>query len=130
MTKKELVEWVSNDVTLSGALSINIPEKEIERQIEVETKQLQEIYPDLLQDVYTILHPDVFHSREFRQNRTIQFPDCIKSIIKFEELKHRGAWLGWNEGDMGFNRAFMSDFYFTAPYNTDVITYRTLTASV
>lgn len=130
MKKAEFLDWVKNDITISGALTINVPDKEIERIITKETKYLAEIYPDMIQDSYCILHPRIFHSPEFRANRTIQFPDCVKSIVKFEEMLRRGAMLGFNDADLTFNRAFMSDVWFSAPFSMDTITYRMMSMEV
>lgn len=130
MKKADFVDWINNDITISGQLSINVPQKEIERIIDKETKYLAEIYPDMLQDSYCILHPNIFRSPDFRENRTIQFPDCVKSIVKFEEMHRRGAMMGFNDADLTFNRAFMSDVWFSAPFSMDTITYRMMSMSV
>ena len=130
MTKDELKEWIIKDVTISGALSINVPDAEIERVIEVETEQLYEIDPDAVKDAYVIVHPNVFHSPEFRSNRTLVFPKCVKSVTDFFEIRRRNMLFGINDGDLTWNRMFMSDIWFGGALNMDLINYRTQQMSV
>lgn len=130
MKKADFIDFINNDITIGGALQINIAPQEIERIIKKETKMLAEIYPDMIQDSYCILHPNIFRTPEFRANRTIQFPDCVKSIVKFEEMQRRGAMLGFADADLTFNRAFMSDVWFSAPFSMDTISYRMMSMEV
>ena len=61
MTRKEFVEWLKDEVTLSGALAINLPDKEFERIIDREVKALYELSPEAVKESYTIIPVDYFY---------------------------------------------------------------------
>lgn len=124
MIKSELISWLKNEVTVGGQIAIDLPDKEYERIIEYCTREVLEYYPDSMQEKFCIIHPHVFHSPEFKQNRTIQFPDCVISVIKFYEIKRRNGLMGINDPDISFSRAFQSDMWFGSPMNFDTVSYR------
>lgn len=77
MTRSEFIEWLKDEVTLSGALQVNLPDKEYNRIIDRELKMVYELSPDAIQESYTIIPVEYFYTPEFRKNRTIQFPKCV-----------------------------------------------------
>lgn len=124
MTREELKKFINADITISGALDINIPEAEIDRIIDLESEQLYELNPEALEEDFIIIHPNVFRSPEFRKNRYIQFPDCVMSVIEFREMKRRNGLFGINDPDISFNRAFQSELWMGSMINFDTVTYR------
>lgn len=71
MTRAEFKEWLKDEVTLSGALAIDIPDKEYDRVIDRELKMLYEINPEAVKESFTIIPCEYFYTKEFRQNRMI-----------------------------------------------------------
>ena len=130
MTRKEFVEWLKEEITVGGALSINLPDKEYERIIDREVKALYELSPEAVKESYTIIPVDYFYKPEFRKTRTIQFPDCVISVNKFVEMKRRNAMFGINDPDFSFNRAFMADLWLGSQMNMDSVAFRTIQWSV
>lgn len=126
MTRAEFIEWLKGEVTLSGALSINLPDAEYNRIIDRELKQLYELYKDTLRETYTIIPVEYFYKPEFRKNRTIQFPSCVYSVNRFVEMHRRNSLLGFNDPDFSFNRAFMADMWLGSQVNLDSVAYRTI----
>lgn len=126
MTRKEFKEWLQDEVTLSGALSVNIPDKEYDRIIDRELKALYELSPEAVKESYTIIPVDYFYKKEFRSSRTIKFPDCVISVNKFVEMKRRNAMFGINDPDFAFNRAFMADLWLGSQMNMDSVAFRTI----
>ena len=125
MTKNELKQWIQNDITLSGALSgVSLPDNEIKRVIEKETMYVADKYPEAIETKFCIIHPHVFMSPEFRANRCIQFPSCVRYVTKFEEMRRRNNLIGLNDPDVGFNRAFMTEMWQGMIANFDSLTYR------
>lgn len=124
MTKKELVAFIRNDITLSGALAIQLPDEEIERIIDFEKNALYEFYPDALQERFIILHPNIFRTSEFKTSRVVEFPACVYSISKFEEIRRRNGLYGFNDPDISFNKAFMSEMWMGLGLNMDFVTYQ------
>lgn len=125
MTKNELKEYIQNDVTISGALTgVSIPDKEIDRIIKNEKKFIADQYPECIEYKFCVIHPHVFMSPEFRANRMLQFPDCVREVTKFEEMRRRNNLIGLNDPDVGFNRAFMTEMWQGMISNFDSLTYR------
>ena len=126
MTRKELVAWLKDEVTLSGALAINLPEAEYERIIDREVKAVYELCPEAVKTAWTIIKREWFYRPEFRKNRTIQFPDCVIAVTKFQEMKRRNSMFGINDPDFSFNRAFMADLWLGSQMNMDSVAFRTI----
>ena len=129
MTRDELVGFIRNDITVGGALDINISDDEINRVIDSELKTIYELYRDSLQRKYTIVPLTLFYTPEFRANRTIQFPKCVKSVVKVNEMKTKTMNWGINDPDISFNRAFQADLWMS-PMSGDTIAFRTIQWSV
>lgn len=125
MTKDELRKFIIEEITMSGAINISLPDKEIDRIIDNETRQLYEIYVDTITDKYTIVPCGMFYTPEFRQNRMLQFPDCVKSVGKVEEMKGRSTMWGINDPDISFSRAFQADLWMS-PMGSDTVVFRTI----
>lgn len=127
MTRDELKQWIVDEITLSGALQVNLPEKEIDRIIDRELAMLYEINGDALYDSFTIIPVQYFYETEFKNNRTIQFPDCVHTVTKFVEIKRRAAFLGTNDYDFSYNKLlFGGDFYSGVGMSTDFLANRTI----
>ena len=126
MTRSEFIEWLKDEVTLSGALSINLPDKEYNRIIDRELKTIYELSPEAIKESYTIIPVQYFYTPEFRRNRTIQFPKCVQSICRFVEMKRRNVMFGINDPDFSFNRAFMADMWLGSQMNMDSVMFRTV----
>lgn len=126
MTKDEFRNWLKADVTLDGALAINLPDQTYDRIIDREIKQLYEIYAESNAETYFVIPNKAFYTPEFRKNRKIQFPDCVLSVIRFEEMKRRNNMFGIMDPDFGFNKAFMSDLWLGSLMNMDSVAFRTI----
>lgn len=125
MTKDELREFVIAEISMSGTINIKMSQKEIDRIIDNETKQIYEIYRDALVEKYTIIPREYFYTPEFRKNRTLKFPDCIKSVTRFEEMTCRSMMWGINDPDVNFHRAFTADLWMS-PMGSDTVVFRTI----
>ena len=106
MTRTEFTSWLIDEVTVSGALPINMPEKEYNRIIDKGIRAMYEMNPDAMIDQYVIIPINYFYTPEFRKNRSIQFPECVLSVTKFVEMKRRNAMFGISDPDFSFSKAF------------------------
>ena len=130
MTREQFKKWLIDEVTIDGALSINLPEATYERIIDKELRTMYEINPDAMRSAYCVIPCSVFYTQEFRKNRTIKFPDCVLAISTFQEMKRRNAMFGISDPDFGFNRAFQADLWFGSHMNLDSVAFRTIQWSV
>ena len=68
MTHDEFKEWLKDEVTISGALSIEIPDKEYDRIINKELKAVYELSPEAVKESYTIIPVEYFYREELTIN--------------------------------------------------------------
>ena len=121
-----MVQWLKDEVTMSGTLNISIADKEYERVIDKETNMIYELYPEAVQYEYCIIDHRVFMTPEFRRTRTIQFPECVLSIVKFEEMKRRNQMWGIADPDFSWNRMFQADLWMGPTMAMDTVMFRTI----
>lgn len=125
MRKDDLVKFVQNEITFSGAIAINLPNAEIERIIDNETRQIYDMDREASVKKYAIIPHQLFYTPEFRKTRTIQFPDCVRFVTKVEEMKARSMMWGINDPDISMTRAMQADLWMS-PMGSDTVMYRTI----
>ena len=128
MTKQELIKLISDDLTASGNINLDLDEKEISRIIDVEKKMAYRDWRDAVELKYAVMSPYAFRTEEFRKSRTIQLPDCVMGIDEFREMKDGSRLFGINDPDLSIQRVMGSDLWLS-PFSSDVITTRTISYS-
>ena len=66
MTRSEMVQWLKDEVTMSGTINITINDKEYSRIIDRELRTLYELYTVAAEHSYCVIPVYVFASPEFR----------------------------------------------------------------
>lgn len=122
MTKDELTNWINDEITLGGSISIELPKKEIKRVIEKATKEVYQLYADSVEQKYMFIPKELFYRPEFRQDRVIQFADCITAVTRFQEAHKMYNFYGFNDPDMSFQKAVNSAIYFGSQFNNEWLT--------
>ena len=128
MTKQELIKLISDDLTASGNINLDLDEKEISRIIDVEKKMAYRDWRDAVELKYAVMSPYAFRTEEFKKSRTIQLPDCVMGIDEFREMKDGSRLFGINDPDLSIQRVMGSDLWLS-PFSSDVITTRTISYS-
>lgn len=128
MTKEELIQLISDDLTASGSIKLNLNTDEISRIIDVEKEMMHRDWRDTVELKYAVMNPQVFNTPEFKASRTIQLPDCVYGIDEFREIKDGGRLFGLNDPDLRLERVMASDLWLS-PFSSDVITSRTISYS-
>ena len=126
MTKSEMLDCLKDEVTMSGSLNVSITDKEYSRVIDKETNMIYELYPEAVRYEYCILPPAVFQAPAFRRTRTIQFPECVLSVVKFEEMNRRNQMWGVADPDFSWNRMFQADLWMGPTMALDTVLFRTI----
>ena len=62
MTREQFKKWLIDEVTIDGALSINLPEAAYERIIDKELRTMYEINPDAMRSAYCVIPCSVFYT--------------------------------------------------------------------
>jgi hypothetical protein len=125
MTRPELIDLVIADITASCSLPFSPPTNEIERIILLEQKWLYREYRDALDARWYIVNKTLFHTAEWKTNRTFQMPACVEGISTIYEMTSGQRVFGINDPDMHFDRLMAADMYLS-PLSSDQITYRTI----
>ena len=128
MTKQELIKLISDDLTASGNINLDLDEKEISRIIDVEKKMAYRDWRDAVELKYAVMSPYAFKTEEFRKSRTIQLPECVMGIDEFREMKDGSRLFGINDPCLSLERVMGSDLWLS-PFSSDVITTRTISYS-
>jgi hypothetical protein len=126
-----MVQWLKDEVTMSGTINITINDKEYSRIIDRELRTLYELYTVASEHSYCVIPVYVFASPEFRQKRFIQFPDCVLSVGRFEEMKRKNSLFGIaGDPDFTFGRFMNQDLIIPGNFlSTDAVVYRTIQLS-
>jgi hypothetical protein len=128
MTKKELVDFITADLTVSGQLKLNLNEPEIERIIDAETKHAYMNWRDAVDLQTAVINPCCFWSSEYKKTRTIQLPECVYGIHTFKEIKDGSRLFGINDPNLNMDRIMGADMWLS-PFSSDVISSRTINYS-
>jgi hypothetical protein len=128
MTKDQLIDYISNDLTGSCSLPFSPKRSEIERIIDIEARFLYREYRDVSRTNYYILDKKYYHTQEWKNTRTFQMPDCVMGIKFIYEMTGGSNVFGINDPDVKFDRLMASDLYLS-PLSSDQITYRTISWS-
>ena len=106
MTRQEVVKYIKDEITISGAININVSDAEINRIIDRDIRIIRQINPMNVGKSFTVISNRVWYQPEFRRNRIIQFPECVRGIFDFYE------------------RLFLSDIWMGGTMNAEVLTQR------
>lgn len=128
MTKDDFIQNIVNEITISGSLSIEVKEDEIERIIENEKRNVFRNWRDTVELRYGIIPVERFRTSSFRKSRVIQFPACVWGIDEFREIRDGSRLFGINDPDLSMERVMGSDLWLS-PFSSDVITTRTISYS-
>lgn len=125
MTKKELIEYIKDELTASNSLPFSPPDNEINRIIDLESRHLYREYRDSWYKRWYILDKKYYSTKEWKDTRTFQLPKCVVGISEVYELTDGQRVFGIHDPDLQFDRLMAADLYLT-PLSSDQITYRTI----
>lgn len=128
MTRQDFINNIIDEVTISGSLELPVNEKEINRIIDNEKRNVYLNWRNAVESKFTIMNPRAFNTPDFRQSRMIQLPECVWGIEDLREIKGGSRLFGINDPDLSMDRVFGSDI-FLSPFSSDVIATRTISYS-
>jgi hypothetical protein len=123
MTRGELIELVTGEITASGALPYSIPERESNRIIDQALNWFYTNYGSAVETQYYIIERKWFNEPEFKKTRSILLPDCVVSVFEVKEVTGGGR-LGTIDRDFADNRLIASEL-FLSPFQSDDLVLRT-----
>lgn len=123
MTRQELINLIKGEVTVSSALSYNIPDKEYERVIDMALRWFYINYQYAVETRYFYVNQNVFRKDIFRKTRAMKMPDCVVGITEVKEIKNTSK-LGYFGADFSSERMIAQEIYLS-PFNADDVVLRT-----
>jgi hypothetical protein len=123
MTERELLEDINNEITFSGMIPYSLPDKELKRILENDTKYFYDNWRHAVEPQYILLPTALFGDPAFKANRQITLPDCVQAVIEFKETRGNSI-LGTIDRDFGEQKFIGSEVYLT-PFIGESIMYRT-----
>ena len=124
MTELELITDINDEITFSGALPYGLPEKEIKRIIENDSRYFWDNWRHAVESRYLLLPHELFTNPIFKKFRQIQLPECVHFVVDFKEA--RGvSMVGTIDRDFGEQKFIGSEIYLT-PFVGESLVYRTV----
>jgi hypothetical protein len=124
MTEQELITDINDEITFSGALPYGLPEKEIKRIIENDSRYFWDNWRHAVESRYLLLPMELFKNPTFKKFRQIQLPDCVQFVVDFKEAKG-GSIFGTIDRDFA-DQKFIGSEIFLTPFIGESIMYRTV----
>ena len=123
MTRGELIEMTTAEITGSGSLPYSIPEREAERIIDQALNWFYVNYGPAVETQYYVIEKQWFRESEFKKTRSVLLPDCTVSVFEVKEITGGGR-LGTIDRDFADNRLIASEL-FLSPFQSDDLVLRT-----
>lgn len=124
MTELELITDINDEITFSGALPYGLPEKEIRRIIENDSRYFWDNWRHAVESRYLLLPLEIFTNSTFKKFRQIQLPDCVQFVVDFKEAKG-GSIFATIDRDFA-DQKFIGSEIFLTPFIGESIMYRTI----
>jgi hypothetical protein len=124
MTELQLITDINDEITFSGALPYGLPEKEIKRIIENDSRYFWDNWRHAVESRYLLLPLELFQNDTFKKFRQIQLPDCVQFVVDFKEAKG-GSIFGTIDRDFA-EQKFIGAEVFLTPFIGESIMYRTV----
>jgi hypothetical protein len=123
MTRGELIDMVTGEITGSGSLPYSIPEREANRIIDQALNWFYANYGPAVETQYYVIEKDWFRQPEFKKSRSLLLPDCVVTVFEVKEIQGGGR-LGSVDRDFSDNRLIASEL-FLSPFQSDDLVLRT-----
>lgn len=124
MSEQELLDDINNEITFSGMLPYSLPEKELKRILENDSRFFYDNWRHAVEPRYLLLPTELFKSDQFKTYRTIQMPDCVQFVVDLKEAKGASIFATIDR-DFSEQKFIGSEVYLT-PFMGESIMYRTI----
>lgn len=124
MSEQELLDDINNEITFSGMLPYSLPEKELRRILENDSRFFYDNWRHAVEPRYLLLPTELFKSDQFKTYRTIQMPDCVQFVVDLKEAKGASIFATIDR-DFSEQKFIGSEIYLT-PFMGESIMYRTI----
>jgi hypothetical protein len=127
MSELELIQDINDEVTFSGALPYSLPEKELKRILEIDSRFFYDNWRHAVEPRYLLLPVELFQTPQFKKFRQIQLPECVQFVTDLKEAKGASIFATMDR-DFAESKFIGSEVYLT-PFIGESIMYRTVVFS-
>jgi len=124
MTEVELLADINDEITFSGALPYSLPERELKRILENDSRYFYDNWKHAVESQYLLLPLELFTTPQFSKKRQILLPDCVQFVVDFKEAKG-GSIFATIDRDFA-EQKFIGSEVFLTPFIGESIMYRTV----
>ena len=111
MTKSEFIKEVQDAISVSCALPIQLPVKEIERIMRRSLRWFYDHYNDSLEEGFLVIERNVLSSSNFKNTLTITLPNDIYSVFGVHETNQGSLTKYYDDPDLSVERFVLQDAY-------------------
>lgn len=124
MTREELKTDIDNEITFSRSMPYSLPDKELDRIIDIARNYFWDNWRYATQERYMLLPLELFKTDEFKKHRIIKLPECIRFVHGMTEIKNMSVF-GTIDRDFSEQKFIGSEIFLT-PFMGESIVYRTV----
>ena len=120
MTEGHFINLVQAAITRSGALPVVVGEPEILRIIEEAKSWFYQNYEFSVENQHYVIEKGAFNTDQFKNNRVLIMPDCVESVIRFQEINGIGR-LGNIDRDFAEDKLIASEIFLSSFHGDDLV---------
>jgi hypothetical protein len=124
MTEQQLINDIQDEITFSGALPYQLPEKEVKRIIRIAENYFYDNWRHAVEPRYIKLPKKLFSDKHFKTTRQIKMPDCVQFVHDLKEPTG-GSIFATIDRDFSEQKFIGAEVYLT-PFMGESIMYRTV----
>ena len=109
MTQAEFIKMVNDEISVSCALPVNIPEKEIIRLIDTSWRWFIEHYEDSVEEGYLAISHNSFNSAEYLNNKYFTLDSSVRAVVDAQEVGKGSLSKFYNDPDFSIDKFIMRD---------------------
>lgn len=123
-SKAEFIDFVNEDISVGCGINVKLKAKQYDNIIRQAVNWFHENWYEAVSPDYIIISARKFYSKEFRDCRYVQFPDCYVSVDIVQESENT-FFTGSPDKDFSANKFLLAEAYL-APFESDALLYRTV----
>ena len=115
MTRDEFKQLLKDELTISCALPFQLPERELDRLIDLGKKWFRRNYEDAVElSAFVITHEDIQKMASFKSaSRHIKLPKCVVSVVEVKEIKGQNRF-SMVDKDFSLEKSLTKELYLSS----------------
>lgn len=120
MSEQEFINFVLDELTISGTLPTLLNDNEIKRIIVNAKGYFYENYYEALEEQHFVIKLSEFQTQQFKRSRTLILPESVYRVFQVQELKNFGT-IGTQDKDFGVGKLLASEIFMNSFLGDDLV---------